>query len=76
MSNEFKRRPEEYTIEIIRSSAWMLQRYHARIRHRNGRIVWSTEKQFNLKDLETTCNRFASATGISSIFKYVGFKNR
>ena len=39
------------TIEIIRNG-WLRQKWHARIRHANGKILFWSETQNNKKDLE------------------------
>ena len=68
--------PGQYTIEIVRSKRFMAQRYHARIVHTNGKILWSSEKQYNIASLENTCRNFAMSTGISTTFRYVGYNKK
>lgn len=39
------------TIEIVKKG-WFGKKYHARIRHQNGNILFWSQKQYNLSDLE------------------------
>ncbi len=38
-------------IEIVKKG-WLWSKYHARVRHKNGNILFWSENQRNLKDLE------------------------
>ena len=43
---------------IISKKGWLRQKYHAKIVHQNGNILFQSENYYNLKDVEDMINNF------------------
>lgn len=56
------------TIHIIRKG-WLKQKYHSRIVASNGKILYSSEPQYNLKDLEEMIAKYFPGVHVVYDFK-------